>query len=191
MTLTRSLGALLLLVLAAPAAFADTPQGTHRPRDREGMFRLADAYLERHLQESLGLTDDEFARAVPLVREVQASRRQFFEERASRLRVLRDILASGTATEAAVEDALRAVQDSETNGPARLGKAIAALDQALTPLQRAKYRVFEAEVEARIRRLLVPGGRYDGRHGRDARRPDRRDPASPSTSPSPSPSPVQ
>jgi hypothetical protein len=38
---------------------------------------MVDAYLVSNLQESLGLTDEQFAKAIPLVKKVQAERREY------------------------------------------------------------------------------------------------------------------
>lgn len=147
---------------AARALAGPLQQQPPRPV-REEAFQMTQAYLISNLQSGLGLNDTEFAKVVPLVKAVQSARRQLFEERADRLRKLRQLLASGTATEGSIDETLRHVKETETKGPERLRGAIGALDAALTPIQQAKYRVLEADVEARMRRLLTRGHR--GRRG--------------------------
>ena len=67
---------------------------------------------------------------------------------------LRRLLASGGATEAGVTELLRQVKAAEAEEPAVLRKDRDAIDAALSPVQQAKFRVFEAEVERKIRELI-------------------------------------
>ena len=128
---------------------------------------MIEAYLVSNVQTSLGLTDTEFNKVLPLVRQVQTARRQHAEQRSDRLRALRELLASGKATEPAVQEALKGVREAEFEGPDRVRSAMQSLDAALTPLQQAKYRVLESDVESRIRRLLARGLRDDSLRRRD------------------------
>ncbi|MEO8500839.1 MAG: hypothetical protein ABI565_07975 [Vicinamibacteria bacterium] len=127
----------------------------HVPELRDETFRLMDAYLISNLQESLGLTDEQFARAMPLVKKLQSDRRDFAKRRMQALRMLRRTLQSGSATEAGVADLLKEVKTVSTEERAATVGNVEALDAVLTPLQQAKYRVFEAEVDIRLRHLLA------------------------------------
>ncbi len=127
----------------------------HVPELRDETFRLMDAYLISNLQESLGLTDEQFARAMPLVKKLQTDRRDFARRRMQGLRLLRKTLVSGAATEAGVADLLREVKSVSSEERAATLRNAEALDAVLTPLQQAKYRVFEAEVDIRLRHLLA------------------------------------
>jgi Spy/CpxP family protein refolding chaperone len=128
-------------------------RGTPPPELRDETFRLMDAYVISNLQESLGLTEDQFARTLPLVKRLQSERRGFARKRMQALRSLRRALNSGSATEAAVADLLKEVKNAALDERAATTRNLEALDAALTPLQQAKYRVFEAEVDSRLRRL--------------------------------------
>ena len=143
-------------------------QGQSRggPELREDTFRLIDAYVISNIQESLGLSDEQFGRVLPLVKKLQADRRDFARRRMQALRSLRKTLTSGAATEAGVADLLKEVKSAAADEHAGSQKNLEALDAILTPLQQAKYRVFEAEVELRLRHLLArsqdratPGGK--------------------------------
>jgi Spy/CpxP family protein refolding chaperone len=127
----------------------------HVPELRDETFRLMDAYLISNLQESLGLTDEQFARAMPLVKKLQSDRRDFARRRMQALRSLRRTLVSGSATEASVADLLKDVKNASTEERAATVRNTEALDAVLTPLQQAKFRVFEAEVDIRLRHLLA------------------------------------
>ncbi len=132
----------------------DTPAG-HVPVLRDETFRLMDAYLISNLQESVGLTDEQFAKAMPLVKKLQSDRRDFARRRMQALRTLRKTLVSGSATEASVADLLKEVKTASSEERAATVRNTDALDAALTPLQQAKFRVFEAEVDIRLRHLLA------------------------------------
>ena len=51
-------------------------------------------------------------------------------------------------------EALDSFKALQTSGPAGIRERMEALDAVLTPLQQAKYRVFEVEVEHRMRDLM-------------------------------------
>ena len=127
----------------------------HVPELRDETFRLMDAYLISNLQESLGLTDEQFAKALPRVKKLQSDRRDFAKRRMQALRLLRRTLLSGSATEASVSDLLRDLKSASADERAGTTLNLEALDALLTPIQQAKYRVFEAEVDLRLRHLLA------------------------------------
>jgi hypothetical protein len=133
---------------------------------RDEAFKMVDAYVVSNLQESLGLTDEQFTRLLPLVMKLHNDRRDLVHRRLQSLRELRRLLASGGATEAQVDERLREVKKLENDEPAMLRRDRDAVDAALSPLQQAKFRVLEAEVEQKIRGLRNrmqmerrPGGR--------------------------------
>jgi Spy/CpxP family protein refolding chaperone len=132
----------------------EAPAG-HVPELRDETFRLMDAYMISNLQESLGLTDEQFAKVMPLVKKLQSDRRDFARRRMQAIRSLRRTLVSGSATEAGVADLLKEVKNASTEERAATVRNAEALDAVLTPLQQAKFRVFEAEVDIRLRHLLA------------------------------------
>ena len=149
----RGLGRLLpMLVLAACAASAQQEPRAGRPA-REEAFRMVDAYLVSNMQESLGLSDEQFAKAIPLVKKLQRERREYLIERNRVMRELRRLLQQGGSREAPVLELLQEAKKLDAEGPERTRRNLEALDTLLTPLQQAKYRVLEAEVELRVREL--------------------------------------
>jgi hypothetical protein len=149
------LGLTIVLVgLAAPAMAAQEGGRSSRSERRDEAFRMVDAYIIANIQESLELTDEQYEQAIPLVNKLQKARRQFFSDRYHAERRLRRLLGSGTATEAEVIEALENLKAVDVEGPANLRAHAEALDAVLSPLQQAKYRVFEADVEQRLRRLM-------------------------------------
>ena len=163
-------GVVLGLGLALPVAAAqDQSRGGSRSHERrDEAFRMVDAYVLANIQDSLGLTDAQYEKVVPLVNKLQKARREHFGQRGKALRRLRRLLSSGTATEAEVAESLRAFKAVESEGPARVRAHMEALDAVLSPLQQAKYRVFEAEVEQRMRKLMRRG-RGEDRQGGEKR----------------------
>jgi Spy/CpxP family protein refolding chaperone len=151
----KGLAAALILAACASAAAQETAPPSGRPprEDREEAFRMVDAYIASKLQESLGLTEEQRAKVLPLVTQMHHDRREVFRRRQQALRELRRLLASGTATEPEVEQRLFELKRLENEEPVRLRRNREAVDAALTPLQQAKLRVLEAEVEQKIRSL--------------------------------------
>ena len=128
---------------------------------------MVDAYIARNLQESLGLTDEQLGKLLPRVTRLHHDRRELVDRRLQNLRELRRLLASGTATEAQVGQRLVEAKRLENEEPMRLRRNREAVDAALSPLQQAKFRVLEAEVEQKIRGQR---GRVQGRPGTRGRR---------------------
>jgi len=134
---------------------AQKREGGRAPQLRSETFRLMDAYVISNLQESLGLTDEQFAKVLPIVKKLQTDRRRCAMRRINSLRTLRRSLQSGTATESGVGEMLKEVRGAVADEHETTMSNLEALDAVLTPLQQAKYRVFEAEVDARLRHLLA------------------------------------
>jgi len=149
------LGLLLTLGAGRAPAFAqsEAPGREERPARREA-FRMVDAYVVSNLQESLGLTDEEYARAIPLVKRLQTGRREYYLERTRTLREMRRLLQRGGATETQVLDLLQRLKTLDAEGPVQARQDVEALDATLTPVQQAKYRVLEMEVEQRMRAIV-------------------------------------
>jgi Spy/CpxP family protein refolding chaperone len=154
-----ALGLALVWGLMAPGASGQESTPSRSRERRDEAFRMVDAYVIANIQDSLDLDDDQHTRVIPLVNKLQKTRREHHAERGRALRKMRRLLRSGTATEAEVEEALQASNAIEAEGPERIRAQLSALDAVLTPLQQAKYRVFELEVEQRMRELMRRGRR--------------------------------
>ena len=153
----RGVGLVLACLLACGSA-----SGQQKPRrpgagagaGREEAWKVIDAYVVSNLQESLGLTEEQFTKLLPLVRKLQKDRREQALRRRQALQELRRALASGAATEAGVVEQLKTLKAIEFEEPAAVRKDLEAVDAALLPLQQARFRVMELEIEARIRELM-------------------------------------
>ena len=126
----------------------------HVPELRDETFRLMDAYVISNIQESLGLSDEQFTKVLPLVKRLHTERRELARRRMEALRSLRKALKSGASTESTVADLLKEVKTATIEERAAASRNAEALDASLSLLQQAKYRIFEAEVELRLRHLL-------------------------------------
>jgi Spy/CpxP family protein refolding chaperone len=164
----KRLAAVLVLAVSSTALAQERGAAPRRPprHDRDEAFKMVDAYIAGKLKESLGLGDEQVARVLPLVTQLHRDRREAFQRRMQSLREMRRLLASGAATEAEVQQKLLEVKRLENDEPLRLRRDREAVDAALTPLQQAKFRVLESEVEQKIRSLRRGGS---GRPG--SRRP--------------------
>lgn len=149
---------LLVLCLTCLAGASSAQDATPRPSaraPRDEVFKMLDAYIVSNLQESLDLTDEQFVKILPLVKRVQAGRREYAQQRARAIAEMSRLFESGGATEARIAEMMADLKTMETQGPARLRRGVDALDSLLTPVQQAKLRILEAQVERRIRGLMA------------------------------------
>jgi Spy/CpxP family protein refolding chaperone len=167
--MSRGRTAAIAAVLAGWAGQAGA-QGAARPRDEA--FKMVDAYIVSNLQESVGISDEQFARILPLVKRLQNDRRDLAQRRGRALSEMRRALESGSATEARVLELLKDVKAVESSQHETIRRDMDAIDQVLTPVQQAKFRVLEGEVERKIRALMEDlrgGARAPLRNRRNAR----------------------
>jgi hypothetical protein len=148
-------GVLLAMATLVAAQEPSPSPGAGQLRPREEAFRMVDAYFLSNLQESLGLTDEQFVRILPLVKRLQSDRRQFAQRRQRALQEMRKQLQSGGATEGRLEELLREVKAVESELPTVIRRDLDAIDSVLTPIQQAKYRVLELEVERKIGEIMM------------------------------------
>ena len=154
----RALAGAVAVALIAGVAHAQGPplEGTAPGAAREEAGRMVDAYVLSNLQESLGLSDDQFVKLLPLVKRLQAERRETMERRSRALREMRRLLKSGSATEPEVLAQLKEFKAIETDEPARGRKDMEAIDGLLTPLQQAKFRRLRGRSRAKAPRADGP-----------------------------------
>jgi hypothetical protein len=141
------------LAALVPLAAAAQP-ASGRPRPRDEAFRMIDAYIVSNLQDTLGITDEQHARLLPLVTKLQRDRRALVQRRIQTLQELNRVVRQGGATEARVGELLRELKVVETEEPATIRRDMDAIDAVLTTVQQAKYRLLEVEVERRLRALM-------------------------------------
>jgi hypothetical protein len=165
----RALAALFLAASLAPVAAAqDGPPPAGPRRAREQAFRLIDEFMASNLQPRLELTDDQLSRVLPLVRKLHADRRALAHRRLRAVGEMRRLLRAGEATEVRLQQLLAEVKAVEREEADVVGRDLEAVDAVLTPVQQAKFRVMEVELERRVREAVATAR---GRHGVRRRRP--------------------
>lgn len=154
--MTRALATALLLVSAAAASAQEgRPEGDPPRRPREEIFRMVDAYVADHLQENLGLSDEQLNRVLPLVRKLNADRRRFAERRIRAIHQMRRMTKGGAANDPGLAELLQQVRAAEMEEPPAIRAGHDAIDSLLTPIQQAQFRVLEAEIEHRLRQVMA------------------------------------
>jgi len=142
---------------AQPARQQQGPAAAQNPEGRDELFKVIDAYVVSSLQDSLGLSDDQFVRVLPPLRRLQSVRREYAARRRQTMNELRRVLASGNATELRVADLMRNLKSMELEEPGAVRREADAVDALLTPVQQAKLRLLEVRVEQRLRELMLRG----------------------------------
>ncbi len=130
---------------------------------RDEVGEVIDAYLLMKVQDRLGLTDEQFAKLVPLIKRQQDDRRKLEGQRFRALREMRQLFAQGGATDERIVALLNEVKQVEADLPTTLRRNAEAIVALLTPVQQAKYRLLNAEVEHHLRELRWQA--RDRRHG--------------------------
>jgi hypothetical protein len=161
----------LLSLLAGPMQAQDRPRPV--PRAREELYKMIDAYIFSSLQQSLGLSDEQFVRLMPLVRRYQGDRRRMVEERNEAVREMRQLLESGRATESRLGELLRRLRTLEDEEVTLLRKDADVIDAQLNTAQQAKLRVLQLQVDQRLRELM---GRVRQQGRPNRMMPDNNDP---------------
>lgn len=157
----RTLVTLALVTLSitsnATAQTAPPPEARAeiRPGEVQGLF---DAYVLVQVQDSLGLSEQDYTRLLPPLRFMQQVRRRAQQERQgfiNELRKLTDPRLPQPTDESLLRERLSAFQEFESRSAAELRRAYDGVDEVLTVRQRARFRVFEDNVERRKMQLLL------------------------------------
>lgn len=147
----------LMMVGTVTAAVAQPPPG---PRGRGAVnevSRLFEAYAVVQAQETLALDEAQYAKFLPRFRSLLRVRRS---HEVARAQILVDLgrLARPDARrvdENAVRDRLDALEEELTRGRAEVDRATAEVDEVLTLPQRARFRVFEEQMERKKFELMT------------------------------------
>jgi len=119
--------------------------------------RWLDAYVSMQAQEALTLTDEQFPQFLARLRALQVVRRRHVQERNRILLQLGRMTAPNAARvdEANVRDALKALDTIDAKSAQDVTAAYQAIDGVLDLRQRARFRVFEDQMERRKLDLLA------------------------------------
>ena len=151
--------ALLLTVVPLSVHAQEPPLADSADLRPAEVQKLFDAYLVMQAQETLGLDDAQYPPFLTRLRELQDTRRRNLRARAQVLQDLARLAAPrGGATPgdaATISERLSALQEIESRSAAELRKSYRALDELLTPVQQARFRLVEEQVERRKLELLL------------------------------------
>jgi hypothetical protein len=146
---------------AAPEAAPGVSQGE--------LQRLFDAYVLMQAQETLQLSDAQYPRFLARLRALQEVRRRTLVERTRIIQELRRIVQGRVeGTEAGrLPERLKALRDVEARSEGEIRQASDSLDEVLEPLQQARWRILEEQMERRKLDLLMRARQNNrGRGGR-------------------------
>jgi hypothetical protein len=147
---------ILVALLAAAPALAQPGRG---PEDLSParVHQLFDAMLVMQAQNALELNDDQYAQFVPRVKALQDARRRGQQMRARMINELQRITGPRNAKPVEESDLRRrldALRDLDTQLAADVRRAYDSIDQILTPVQQARFRVLEEQIERRKLELV-------------------------------------
>jgi len=117
--------------------------------------RYMDQVVLYQAQSQLKLTDDQLLRFGPSLGRLRMARRQQQRRRLMMLRDLNQLLAASPMDEGAVTAKLKELDDFASESNRQVQDAYAAIDRLLDLRQRARFRVFEEEMERRTLNLLA------------------------------------
>jgi hypothetical protein len=169
--MTRIFMVLLAVLVAMPAA-AQPPRGPQQgrgpqvnrgvqpPRDDMSpaqLHQLFDAMLVMQAQKALSLNDQQYAQFLTRVQRLQEARRRHQTERVRLINELQRMTNPRNPqppAEAEVKERLSALHELESRTAADLRRAYDGVDEVLNPLQQARFRVLEEQIERRKLELV-------------------------------------
>lgn len=158
-------GALLVAVMlgwpAVAAGQDPVPKKQARPMAPGEVQRLFEAYTIRQAQQMLGLSDEKFAVFLPRLRDLQQTRRRHDQARQQLIGRLRRLANAEPPNETEIAYALQALTDLDGAHATKMQGAYSALDETLDLRQRARFRLFEQQMERRKFDLIVRARRGD------------------------------
>ena len=128
--------------------------------------RWLDSYVLIQAQDALKVTEAQFPRFLQRLNALQATRRRNAAARRQILATIGRQLRAVPADEAGLRDQLKALRELDVRAADELRKAYEALDEALEPVQQARFRLFEQQVERRQIELLMKARERAGEAGR-------------------------
>jgi hypothetical protein len=120
--------------------------------------RIFDGYVMVQVQDALGLSEQQFAQAVPRLKTLQDTRRRHQQQRGRLLMELQRLtrLARGEGTdEGAIKERLTRLHEIDAQFAEDLRRAYRALDDVLDIRQQGRFRVFEEQIERKKLQLLL------------------------------------
>jgi hypothetical protein len=157
----RALLICLLLAAAVPSTASqmpDPPPGTP-PAQVQQMF---DAMLVMQAPQVLGLSEPQYAQFLTRLKVLQDIRRQHQQQRVRLISELQRMTnprnargESASVSDTDIQERLTALQELDTRTAAETRRAYQAVDEVLDVRQRARFRVFEEQIERRKLELIA------------------------------------
>jgi hypothetical protein len=122
------------------------------------LHQLFDAMLVMQAQDALSLNEQQYAQFLTRLRVLQETRRRHQQERArviNELQRLTNPRNVEAAPEAELKTRLTSLQELEARSAAELRRAYSGIDEVLNPLQQARFRVLEEQIERRKLELIA------------------------------------
>ena len=121
------------------------------------LHELFDAMLVMQAQNALSLNEQQHAQFLTRLRVLQQTRRKNQQERARIINELQKMTnpRNPQAPEAEVKTRLTDLQELEARSAAELRRAYSGIDEVLTPVQQARFRVLEENIERRKLELVT------------------------------------
>jgi len=120
---------------------------------------LLDTFAVMQAEQALQLSEEQYPNFVAQLRKLQITRRRFQQERQRLLRELNGLAQRGDAArEEMLLAKLRELDDLGQRTVEQMRERYADLDRVLTPIQRARFRFFEDQLERRKIELLMKLG---------------------------------
>jgi len=128
--------------------------------------RWLDSYVLVQAQDALKISDAQFPRFLQRLNALQATRRRNAAARRQMLATMAKQLKAVPADEAGLREQLKALRELDLRAADELRRASDALDEVLEPVQQARFRLFEQQVERRQIELLMKARERAGEAGR-------------------------
>ena len=115
---------------------------------------MVESFYVSRFQAEMQVTDDQFARLLPTLRESIREQRQVAVRQNQARNQLRRRVLAGNASEDELRNAIRELDRLDDEASDSQRRLLASVDAVLTPVQQARFRVFRFQIEQRIRQLM-------------------------------------
>jgi Spy/CpxP family protein refolding chaperone len=138
----------------APPATPGRPAGDDAPLDPGEVGRLFDAYALMQAQDTLGLDEAQYERFVGRFKALLETRRRHAIARVRIVRELGQLSRAEPPDDEALRAKLKALDEEVERGRVEATQAQAGVDEVLTLVQRARFRLLEEQLERRRWELM-------------------------------------
>jgi Spy/CpxP family protein refolding chaperone len=151
----KFLRALVSLSVLSIAIGATAQNRDRNPQpNREEVEGMMEAYVLSKLQDSLGLTDEQFGSMVVAQKKLSDTRRAYRRDRMQVLRQMRQTLQREQAGESELNPLLSQLDTLKADFLTNEENRYAAIDTILDIRQRARYRILEVELQRRLAQMM-------------------------------------